>query len=59
MEPSSTAMSTVSARLLTDEPFGWHELIGCLAILAAGITSGFDQMRQSRLALEEQPATLR
>jgi drug/metabolite transporter (DMT)-like permease len=51
--------TTVSARLLTDEPFGWHELIGCLAILAAGITSGFDQMRQSRLALEEQPATLR
>jgi len=43
--------TTVSARLLTDEPFGWHEVIGCLAILAAGITSGFDQMRQSRLAL--------
>jgi drug/metabolite transporter (DMT)-like permease len=43
--------TTVSARLLTDEPFGWHELVGCLAILAAGVTSGFDQMRQSRLAL--------
>jgi len=43
--------TTVSARLLTAESFGSHELIGCLAILAAGIASGFDQMRQSRLAL--------
>jgi drug/metabolite transporter (DMT)-like permease len=51
--------TTVSARLLTDEPFGWNELIGCLAILAAGITSGVDQMRQSRLALADQPLTLR
>jgi len=42
--------TTVSARILTSEPFGWHELIGCLAILAAGIASGVDQMRQSRLA---------
>ena len=31
--------TTVSARLLTSEPFGWHETIGCLAILAAGVTS--------------------
>ena len=48
--------TTVSARLLTSEPFGWHELVGCLAILAAGVTSGVDQMRQSRLALAQQPA---
>ena len=45
--------TTVSARLLTSEPFGWHETIGCLAILAAGVTSGVDQMRQSRLAVVE------
>jgi drug/metabolite transporter (DMT)-like permease len=51
--------TTVSARLLTDEPFGWNELIGCLAILAAGVTSGVDQMRQSRLGLADQPAPLR
>ncbi|HUL06030.1 MAG TPA: DMT family transporter [Candidatus Acidoferrum sp.] len=48
--------TTISARLLTSEPFGWHELVGCLAILAAGVTSGVDQMRQSRLALAQQPA---
>ncbi len=51
--------TTVSARLLTDEPFGWNELIGCLAILAAGVTSGVDQMRQSRLGMGDQPAPLR
>jgi drug/metabolite transporter (DMT)-like permease len=51
--------TTVSARLLTSEPFGWNELIGCLAILAAGITSGVDQMRQSRLAVAEHPVTFR
>ena len=51
--------TTVSARLLTDEPFGWNELIGCLAILAAGVTSGVDQMRQSRLGMADQPAPLR
>jgi drug/metabolite transporter (DMT)-like permease len=51
--------TTVSARLLTDEPFGWNELIGCLAILAAGVTSGVDQMRQSRLDMGDQPAPLR
>jgi drug/metabolite transporter (DMT)-like permease len=51
--------TTVSARLLTSEPFGWHEMIGCLAILAAGVTSGVDQMRQSRATVVEQPVTLR
>jgi drug/metabolite transporter (DMT)-like permease len=51
--------TTVSARLLTSEPFGWHELTGCLAILAAGITSGVDQMRLSRSALGDRPVTLR
>lgn len=48
--------TTVSARLLTSEPFGWPEMVGCLAILAAGITSGVDQMRQSRLAPAQRSA---
>jgi len=43
--------TTVSANILTDEPFGWREIAGCLFILAAGIASGVDQMRQSRAAV--------
>ena len=43
--------TTVSATILTDEPFGWREVIGCLFILAAGLASGIDQMRQSRAAI--------
>lgn len=42
--------TTVSASILTDDPFGWREIAGCLFILAAGIASGVDQMRQSRMA---------
>lgn len=42
--------TTVSARILTNEPFGWPEAIGCLFILATGLASGLDQMRQARLA---------
>lgn len=41
--------TAVSANILTDEPFGWREVAGCLFILAAGIASGVDQMRQSRV----------
>lgn len=48
--------TTVSAQLLTDEPFGWRELIGCLCILAAGLASGLDQMRLGRVAAAEQAA---
>lgn len=39
--------SAVSAALLTDEPFGWRETVGCLLILGAGLVEGVDQLRQS------------
>jgi drug/metabolite transporter (DMT)-like permease len=50
--------TTVSARILTDDPFGWPEIIGCLTVLAAGLASGFDQMREGRAAAvaQRQPA---
>jgi drug/metabolite transporter (DMT)-like permease len=40
--------TTVSATILTNEPFGWREVVGCLFILAAGLASGVDQMWQTR-----------
>jgi drug/metabolite transporter (DMT)-like permease len=42
--------TTVSARILTNEPFGWPEAVGCLFLLGTGVASGLDQMRQGRLA---------
>jgi drug/metabolite transporter (DMT)-like permease len=51
--------TTVSARILTDEPFGWPEAVGCLFILGTGVASGVDQMRQVRAAPVQQPAALR
>jgi drug/metabolite transporter (DMT)-like permease len=47
--------TTVSARILTDEPFGWPEAVGCLFILGTGVASGIDQMRQGRAAPAQQP----
>lgn len=40
--------TTLSASILTTDPFGWREVIGCLFILAAGIASGVDQMWRTR-----------
>ncbi len=51
--------TTVSARILTNEPFGWPEAIGCLFILGTGVASGIDQMRQGRAAPVQQPAASR
>lgn len=39
--------SALSAALLTDEPFGWREALGCLLILGAGLVEGLDQLRGS------------
>lgn len=39
--------SALSAALLTDEPFGWREGLGCLLILGAGLVEGLDQLRSS------------
>jgi drug/metabolite transporter (DMT)-like permease len=40
--------AVVSASLLTDEPFGWREAIGCLLIVGAGLLEGMQEMRRSR-----------
>jgi drug/metabolite transporter (DMT)-like permease len=48
--------AAVSAALLTDDPFGWREMTGCLFILAAGLIEGIDQLRQSRAGNREASA---
>ena len=39
--------SAASAALLTNEPFGWREMAGCILILGAGLIEGLDQLRDS------------
>lgn len=51
--------TTVSARILTNEPFGWPEAVGCLFILGTGVASGIDQMRQGRAPPVPQQAASR
>jgi drug/metabolite transporter (DMT)-like permease len=41
--------AVVSASLLTDDPFGWREGIGCLLIVGAGLLEGLDELRRSRV----------
>ena len=42
--------AVVSASLLTDDPFGWREGIGCLLIVGAGLLEGLDELRRGRSA---------
>jgi drug/metabolite transporter (DMT)-like permease len=41
--------AVISASLLTDDPFGWRESIGCLLIVGAGLLEGLDELRRSRV----------
>lgn len=42
--------AAASAAILTDEPFGWREGLGCLLIVGAGLVEGLDEMRARRPA---------
>ena len=42
--------AAVSAAILTDEPFGLREILGCIFIVGAGLIEGFDEIRASRTA---------
>jgi len=48
--------AVVSAAILTDEPFGWREIIGCVLILGAGLIEGVDELRRSRPLSAPAPA---
>ncbi len=38
--------ASVSAGLLTDEPFGWREAAGCVLILSAGLVEAAPDLRR-------------
>jgi drug/metabolite transporter (DMT)-like permease len=40
--------AVVSASLLTAEPFGWREAVGCLLIVGAGLLEGLDELRRGK-----------
>ncbi len=40
--------ASVSAGLLTDEPFGWREAVGCVLILSAGLVEALPELRNRR-----------
>src|SRR5215468_456826 len=42
--------AVISASLLTTDPFGWREAIGCILIVGAGLLEGLDELRRGRLA---------
>jgi drug/metabolite transporter (DMT)-like permease len=41
--------AVISASLLTDDPFGWREGIGCLLIVGAGLLEGLGELRRSHV----------
>lgn len=40
--------AAASAAILTDEPFGWREGMGCVLIVGAGLVEGLDEIRARR-----------
>jgi drug/metabolite transporter (DMT)-like permease len=42
--------AAISSSLLTNEPFGWREAVGCVLVLGAGLLEGFSEMRSGASA---------
>jgi drug/metabolite transporter (DMT)-like permease len=40
--------AAASAAILTDEPLGWREALGCVLIVGAGLVEGLDEIRARR-----------
>jgi drug/metabolite transporter (DMT)-like permease len=40
--------AVASASLLTNDPFGWREAVGCLLIVGAGLLEGLGELRRGR-----------
>ena len=40
--------AVISASLLTNDPFGWREVFGCILIVGAGLLEGLDELRRGR-----------
>ena len=40
--------AVVRASLLTNDPFGWREVFGCILIVGAGLLEGLDELRRGR-----------
>ncbi len=43
-------ISTTTASIITDEPFGWHEALGCVLVIGAVGVEGLAQLVEVRLA---------
>jgi len=43
-------ISTATASLITDEPFGWHEALGCALVIGAIAVEGLTQVLELRVA---------
>jgi drug/metabolite transporter (DMT)-like permease len=43
-----SVVSAASASLITDEPFGWREAIGCVLVIGAVAVEGFSQLVELR-----------
>jgi drug/metabolite transporter (DMT)-like permease len=48
-------VATLSANLLTDEPFGWREAVGGLLIVGAGALEAYDEIRRRTRRVRREP----